>query len=122
MRFKLDENLGTSSQEVLRSAGHNVATVREQELGGSPDGRIFEICREERRALVTLDRDFGQVLRFPPHLSSGIVVLALGSRPNLREISARLADFLALLETRPLGAELWIVESGRVRIHERPEG
>jgi len=122
MRFKLDENLGTSSQEILRSAGHEVSTVREQNLGGAPDRRIFEVCCEEERALITLDRDFGQVLRFPPHLSSGLVVLALRSRPNLQEINARLADFLDLLETRPLGAELWIVESGRVRIHERTAG
>lgn len=121
MRFKLDENLGTTCRDLLRAAGHDVSTVREQDLGGEPDRTIFSFCRREKRALVTLDRDFGQVLRFPPQESHGIVILVLGSRPSLQEISGRVADFLAVLETRPLAKELWIVEAGRVRIHEQSE-
>jgi len=31
----------------------------------------------------------------------------------------RLADFLAVLETRSIAGTLWIVEPGRVRIHLR---
>lgn len=120
MRFKLDENLGTMARDALRAAGHDVSTVYEQDLGGSPDQTIFEVCQREERALVTLDRDFGEVLRFPPHESHGIVVLALRSHPSLQEIMARLTDFLAVLDQRPLANELWIVEAGRVRIHERP--
>lgn len=121
MKFKLDENLGTTAQEILRAAGHDVSTVPEEELGGSPDRVIFDASVREARALLTLDRDFGEVLRFPPHESHGIVVLALRGHPSLQEISARLRDFLAVLEERPLGKELWIVEAGRVRIHESPE-
>ena len=121
MRFKLDENLGISSWDLLRAAGHDVSTVPEEDLGGSPDRSIFEVCQREQRALVTLDRDFGQVLRFPPHESHGIVVLALRSHPTLEEVSARVADLIAALKSRPLGKELWIVEAGRVRIHEQAE-
>jgi hypothetical protein len=33
---------------------------------------LFEVCTAERRALITLDRDFGQVLRYPPAASAGI--------------------------------------------------
>lgn len=121
MRFKLDENLGSSSRDLLRAAGHDVSTVPEEDLGGSPDQSIFEACQREQRALVTLDRDFGEVLRFPPHESFGIVVLALRSHPTLKEVSSRMSDLIAALEARPLGKELWIVEAGRVRIHENRE-
>lgn len=41
-------------------------TVREQHLQGSKDEVLFSVCAGEARALVTLDHDFGQVLRFPP--------------------------------------------------------
>ncbi len=86
MKFKLDENLGNLGQRVLREAGYDVMTVRDQGLGGADDMRLFEVCCIERRVLVTLDHDFGEVLRFPPSQSAGIVVLerrgAFPSRPS----------------------------------------
>ena len=39
MRLKLDENLGGKIAQLLGDAGHDLATVREQGLGGVPDGR-----------------------------------------------------------------------------------
>ena len=41
-------------------------TVRDQKLQGASDEEVFEVSVGEGRALVTLDRDLGQVLRFPP--------------------------------------------------------
>jgi hypothetical protein len=80
VRFKLDENLSRSVAELFRAAGHDVATVREQQLHGAPDEDVFDASVREGRALVTLDRDLGQVLRFPPAKSSGIVVIDPGPR------------------------------------------
>ena len=36
VRFKLDENLSRSITELFRGAGHDVTTVREQQLTGRP--------------------------------------------------------------------------------------
>jgi predicted nuclease of predicted toxin-antitoxin system len=81
VKFKLDENIGHHGLELLSAAGHDVMTVRDQGLGGATDEKLFAICASEGRALITLDHDFGQVTRFPPRTSAGIVVLetALGS-------------------------------------------
>jgi predicted nuclease of predicted toxin-antitoxin system len=118
VKFKLDENIGHRGLELLQSAGHDVMTVREQGLGGAPDERIFTVCAGEARALITLDHDFGQVLRFPPATSHGIVILELQGRGTTEALLSRLRDFLALLAVRPLGRELWIVEAGRIRVHQ----
>jgi hypothetical protein len=94
-------------------------TVWDQGLQGIADERLFEVCRAEARALVTLDRDFGQVMRFPPEMSAGIVILDVGPQVTVQGILDRLKDFLAVLKTRPVSGALWIIEPGRVRIHLR---
>jgi predicted nuclease of predicted toxin-antitoxin system len=66
VRFKLDENIGRRGLEFLRASGHDVMTVWDQDLQGVTDQRLFDVCAAEGRALITLDRDFGEVLRFPP--------------------------------------------------------
>jgi predicted nuclease of predicted toxin-antitoxin system len=117
VKFKLDENIGRRGLEVLKAAGHDVMTVREQDLGGGADEELFNVCAAEGGVLITLDHDFGHVLRFPPGESAGIVVLELGSRATLQAIVGRLRDFLAVLQSQSVSGALWIVEPGRVRIH-----
>ena len=86
------------------------------------DAQLFEICAAEGRALVTLDRDFGQVTRFQPERSAGIIVLDVGPRTTLEGIIGRLRDFLTILERNAVAGSLWIVEPGRVRVHLRDDG
>jgi len=53
----------------------------------------LKFARPEARALVTLDRDFGQVTRFPPEKSAGIIVLDVGPGTTLDGIIGTLQDF-----------------------------
>ncbi len=121
MRLKHDENIGRRGLELLKASGHDVMTVWDQGLRGVTDEELFEVCAAEGRALITLDRDFGQVTRFPPERSAGIVVLDVGPRTTLQGIIGRLQDFLAILENQSVAGALWIVEPGRVRVHLRDE-
>jgi predicted nuclease of predicted toxin-antitoxin system len=117
VKIKVDENIGSSGAAMLKQGGHDVMTVREQGLAGSADERVFEACLAESRTLVTMDRDFGHVHRFPPKVTAGIVILEMGGPASLRLLRARLGDFLSLAATRSVSGELWIVEPGRVRVH-----
>lgn len=121
MKIKLDENIGRRGQDLLSGAGHDVTTVYEQAMSGARDEDLYRACAEEGRALITLDHDFCHVLRFPPERSAGIVVLEMPHRATPESILTRLREFMALLSTRPLNNELWIVEPGRVRIHQKEE-
>src|SRR5471030_1714313 len=115
MKIKLDENIGRRGVALLTSAGHDVLTVREQNLEGARDETLFDVCAGEDRVLITLDHDFGQVLRFPPERGAGVVILEPGSRVTLGALLDRLRDFLALASVRSPNSALWIVEPGRVR-------
>jgi len=118
VKLKLDENIGRRGYDFLKEAGHDVMTVVEQRLGGAEDERIFSVCAGEGRVLVTLDHDFGQILRFPPQNAAGIVILELGPKASLFAILARLRDFVALAETEPVAGSLWIVSPGQGGIHD----
>ena len=89
MKWKLDENLGSRTVHLFLKAGHDAETVLQEELSGSSDETLFEVCVREDRCLLTLDIDFADVLRFPPHQTAGIAVLRLpvagarlGNRPG----------------------------------------
>ncbi len=117
MKFKLDENLDPRAAAILRGAGHDTLTVADQHLQGAADANVFEVCQRERRCLVTLDLDFSNLLDFPPETSAGIVILR-HPKPRVRSWLA-LTELLAVALQRdnPTG-KLWIVEPGRIRIHQ----
>src|SRR5689334_14404459 len=67
-------------QIVAAGRGHDVLTIADQQMSGAEDERVYEICRSERRMLVTLDHDFGQTIRFPPESTAGIAILECKGR------------------------------------------
>jgi predicted nuclease of predicted toxin-antitoxin system len=71
----------------------------------------------EGRALVTLDLDFAQIPQYPPANYPGIVVLRLANQSHLN-VERAAASMLELLSRERLTGRLWIVEEGRIRIHE----
>jgi predicted nuclease of predicted toxin-antitoxin system len=119
VKLKLDENIGQRGVELLRAAGHDVATVRDEMMLGAKDSRLFAVCASEGRVLITLDRDFGNVLRFPPAKGPGLIVLEIGAPASSRTLLDRIGDVIKMLEIRSPAGDLWIVEPGRVRMRER---
>jgi len=117
MRFKLDENFDLRLVPLLAGGGHDVDTVRAERLSGSPDGTIYETCRQTGRTLITLDLDFASLFRFSPEGTEGIVVIR-PPRPVLPAIKATLESVLGELTSKPLTGVLWIVEPGRIRVYD----
>ena len=118
MRFKLDENLGRQAIDLFLEAGHDIATVAEQELQGVADNHLISVCRDEARGLVTLDLDFSNVLRFPPELYMGIAVLRVTSPVELSGIQERVRVLLEGAKGEDLSGRLWIVEADRIRQYD----
>jgi predicted nuclease of predicted toxin-antitoxin system len=74
MKFKLDENIGQRGKAIFVEAGHDVATILEQNLQSAPDPRVIAVCQAEQRCLVTLDLDFSNPLRFNPSQYCGVAI------------------------------------------------
>jgi predicted nuclease of predicted toxin-antitoxin system len=117
VRFKLDENIPLDAGEVFRESGHDIQTVLEERLGGTPDPDVLNAASDEKRVLVTLDLDFADIRTYPPADCPGIWVLRPGSQ-SIENVLTLLRGALAVAESEETENRLWIVEPGRVRIHE----
>jgi predicted nuclease of predicted toxin-antitoxin system len=120
VNLKTDENISRTAVDFLRNAGHDVETAVEEGLQGASDARLFRACTRETRTLLTLDRGFGEVLRFPPSKHAGIVILQVGPKFTFAGLIKRLSDFLEAAKTNSVEGSLWVVEPGRLRVHDSP--
>lgn len=115
MFFKVDENLPVELAELLVEWGHEAKTVWDEKLQGTRDDVLIDICRHEKRVLVTLDIDFSDIRAYPPQEYEGIIVLRIGSqsKKNVLNVFQRIGP---LFSHEPIKGRLWIVESDAVRI------
>jgi len=115
LKFKVDENLPLEVAELLVSGGHDAVTVPQQKMGGTSDLMVATVCRQEDRAVVTLDLDFADIRGYPPADYPGIIVLRLFRIDKARLVAA-IRRLLPIFNQEPLSGKLWIVDDTRVRI------
>jgi predicted nuclease of predicted toxin-antitoxin system len=118
LKFKIDENLPVELAQLLNQGKHNALTVFDQNLQGSDDPEIINICAREGRILVTLDKDFADIRNYPPYKYPGIVVFRV-SRQSKSHLVKVLRRLIPLFDREPIKKHLWIVEDSRVRVWGR---
>ena len=117
MKIKLDENLGASIANLFIGAGHDTLTVPEEGICSASDREIIEICRREKRVLVTLDRHFSNPVNFPPSHYAGIIVMRPVREVQLPDLVAVARTVIIGLSQRTISGRLWSVRKGRIREH-----
>ena len=115
MKLKLDENMSARVAPVLTAHGHDVATVAGERLGGAVDAVIAQAAAGEGRMIITMDRRFADLRRYPPGRHPGMLVLRLkDQRPVF--VASALRVFLDQYHLEDLAGCLIVVEPGAVRI------
>ena len=118
LQFKLDENIDPRWREPLEQAGHGVSTVGEESLHGAEDDAVVEACQEKDLCLITADLDFAQIVDYPPDRYPGLIILRY-PRPTLAGLLGLIHQIVIAAEKESPVGRLWIVEPGRVRVHQR---
>jgi len=120
MLFKTDENLPTEIAELLINAGHDAKTVNEQQLQGTKDPALIDVCKTENRVLVTLDTDFSDIRAYPLQEFAGIIVLRVGTQAK-QHVMKVFQRIISLIGVEPLNQHLWIVEETVIRIRGKED-
>lgn len=121
MKFKLDENLGNEVQKIFHDSSDDIQSVRDENLQGTSDQNLYNICCKEKRCIITLDLDFSDVTRFSPKKTSGIVILRFPKNASYTILKKLIGQFLEARKTMPLDGQLWIVELNRIRVHQQKD-
>ena len=117
MKFKNDENLPAEVADLLQKTGYDAVSVLDQDLGGSTDDCIYQICKQEKRVIVTLDIDFANIIAYPPKESLGIIIMRL-TQQDKKSILSAMNRVIELLEQHEINQKLWIVSDEKLRIRE----
>jgi len=80
MRFLANENLFDPIIEYLSGLGHDVLNIREAGLSGISDDEVYQLACKDKRVIITMDKDFSRIFRFPPEKCGGIIVVKIYKR------------------------------------------
>jgi len=89
VRLKVDENLPNEIAESLNRHGCDALTVRNQGWQGIADDELWGRVQGEQRWLVTADKEFADLRRYPPGSHAGLILLRSSEKSR--------ADYLQLV-------------------------
>jgi len=117
LRFLADESCDFAVVRALRAADYDVLAVCEF-MHRSADAQLIELASQERRILITEDRDFGWLVFVSRTESAGVILLRFpgNARKTLAEVVLRMVR-----EQRDnLAGSFVVVQPGHVRISRKP--
>jgi len=115
--FLIDEDVPRSTTRVLRDAGFDVVNVHEAGLQGESDNKVFDYAQSENRLLITCDRGFSNILKFPPSENHGILVVRIPDSESIDIFNREVLNAVQEVGDN-LSCHLAIVEVGKVRLRK----
>lgn len=75
MRFLANENFPLTSVKYLRNIGYDITSITET-ARGSKDQEVLTWAREQKRIILTFDRDYGELIyRYKLPAPAGVIYL-----------------------------------------------
>ncbi len=119
--FLVDASLPRPAAGLIRDSGHEATDVRDIGLGMASDEVVAGYARTRHLCLITRDRDFGNVLNYPPQDYSGIVVIHTPGPASRSVVLAMVQRFLGDREiVDHLPGRLAVVQVDRIRLRPPP--
>jgi len=120
LKFFADHCISTFIIRTLRDAGHEVFRLRDYIPADSPDLAVILKAQELDSILVSLNRDFANIVVYPPANYKGIIALQVRNHPEIiPQLMERLKDYLsAHTDMNHYKGKLFLAEVHKIRVRE----
>ena len=119
MRFLADMGISKRSVDWLRSRGHDIIHLSEQGLQCMLDVDVFKKAKGEKRIILTMDLDFGQIVAASKTTSPSVVVFRL-SNERSENINKRLEELLSKCSNDMREGSIISVSDNNIRVRHLP--
>lgn len=116
MNAVIDEDLHRSLSQVLSSLNFNVFDIRDHNLRGSPDDKIFKFAQKKNAVLFSADLGFSNIFNFPLGSHKGICILRFPNEMGTNKINSQVQKLLEKLATKDYSGNLVILSPGKIRV------
>jgi predicted nuclease of predicted toxin-antitoxin system len=115
MKMFANENLFDPIINYLKGIGHDVLSIRDSGLSGISDDKVYHQACKEKRVIITMDKDFSRMFRFPPEKCGGIIVVKIYKR-TVDETLSIFKKFYESIKEEDILENLVIITAEGVRI------
>ena len=84
LQFLVDVGVGKLVEQFLVNNGHDVVPVRDLNPR-MPDEEIIEIACNEKRIIITMDKDFGELVYHSLKPHAGVILLRLDDADGIEK-------------------------------------
>jgi len=115
MNFIADEGVDKPIVDALRNAGFNVTYILETNPGADDDF-ILTLSYDQKRILITQDKDFGELVYRLKQAHYGVILIRLqGYAPGLK---ATVTTSLLLKHASELAGAFTVIQPNAIRIRK----
>ena len=115
LKFLVDVGVGKAVELFLKEQGHDTKTVRTIDPK-MPDEEIIRLSLKEKRMIITMDKDFGELVYHYKRESCGVLLLRLEDATG-SEKQEIVANILAK-HSSDIANRYCVFQNGRLRIRK----
>jgi predicted nuclease of predicted toxin-antitoxin system len=113
LRLLVDAGVGTAVEAWFRSAGHDAAAVRDRDPR-MPDADILAWAVAEQRIVVTMDKDFGELVYRSGQAHAGVLLLRLDDADSAAKV--RIVQAVVAGYADQLPGHFCVYQDGQLRV------
>ncbi|MDO8969330.1 MAG: DUF5615 family PIN-like protein [Saprospiraceae bacterium] len=113
LKFVLDVGVGNKTLQLLRNEGFDVISILEIEPS-MDDSDILSIAEKEERMVVTMDKDFGELVYRSGRNHNGVLLLRLEDATG--DEKAEIMRKILLSFSEQIEGRFCVFQNGRLRI------
>lgn len=117
MKILADHCVYGKTVKLLRAQGHEVITLKELNQADAEDSQVLSLAQSLDAVLVTNDKEFGNILMYPPARYGGIILLRM-TAANQQRVHRILLDLLKTYDREALRGTLVVIDTHTYRIRK----